>query len=111
MDFSNNRDRAPRQMFDVSAMGLTCASCSTAINQLPFEPQSKRPLYCHACNKTRNGGAAGSDRPRAPREMVDVASMGLTCAECGVAVTSLPFMPSGEKPVYCPTHVPRRPRM
>lgn len=24
-----------------------------------------------------------------------------TCAECGTAITQLPFQPSGDKPVYC----------
>jgi CxxC-x17-CxxC domain-containing protein len=33
--------------------------------------------------------------------MVDVSAMGLKCAECGVAVTELPFEPKADRPVYC----------
>ena len=29
---------AGRQMFDVSSLGIQCASCGTKINDLPFEP-------------------------------------------------------------------------
>ena len=42
--------RAPRQMFNVN---LTCASCGTAITQLPFEPRGDKPVYCHDCMKAR----------------------------------------------------------
>lgn len=37
----------------------------------------------------------------APRQMVDVSAMNLKCAECGVAITELPFQPSADRPVYC----------
>lgn len=33
--------------------------------------------------------------------MVDVSSMNLSCATCGVAITELPFQPSADRPVYC----------
>lgn len=32
------------------------------------------------------------------RQMYDVNE---TCADCGAAITQLPFQPSGDKPVYC----------
>jgi CxxC-x17-CxxC domain-containing protein len=35
------------------------------------------------------------------RKMYDVSSMNLKCAECGVAITELPFQPSTDRPVYC----------
>lgn len=44
---------APRQMFDVSAMGLKCADCDADITELPFEPKSDRPVYCRDCNRQR----------------------------------------------------------
>lgn len=44
--------RAPRQMFNVN---LTCASCGTAITQLPFEPSGDKPVYCRDCMKARRG--------------------------------------------------------
>ena len=34
----------------------------------------------------------------APRQMY---SVNLTCAQCGTKITQLPFLPSGDKPVYC----------
>ncbi len=36
-----------------------------------------------------------------PRPMVDVSAMNLKCAQCGVAITELPFQPSSDRPVYC----------
>lgn len=36
-----------------------------------------------------------------PRQMFDVTAMNLKCADCGVAITQLPFQPSGDRPVYC----------
>lgn len=44
---------APRQMFDVSAMNLTCATCGVAITELPFQPSGDRPVYCRDCNAKR----------------------------------------------------------
>ena len=46
-------NRAPRQMFDVSAMNLTCAQCSAQITELPFQPSADRPVYCRDCNRQR----------------------------------------------------------
>jgi CxxC-x17-CxxC domain-containing protein len=39
------------------------------------------------------------DRP--PRQMFNVADMGLKCADCGCDITELPFKPSTDRPVYC----------
>ncbi len=35
------------------------------------------------------------------RKMYDVSSMNLKCAQCGKAITELPFQPDGSRPVYC----------
>lgn len=35
------------------------------------------------------------------RQMYDVTSMGLKCAECGADITQLPFQPSADRPVFC----------
>ncbi len=45
----------------------------------------------------RGGGGGGFS----PRPMIDVSSMGLKCASCGVDITELPFQPSPDRPVYC----------
>lgn len=50
----------------------------------------------------------------APRPMVDVTSLNLTCATCGTAITELPFQPAmnedgtPQRPVYCREHKPQR---
>lgn len=94
----------PRQMVDVSSMGLSCAGCGAAITELPFMPSSDRPVYCRDCNAKRresSGGMGGGGGMRQPRQMVDVSSMGLSCAGCGTSITELPFQPSADRPVYC----------
>src|SRR5438309_1109743 len=69
------------------------------------EPQ--RCPDCRAAKKAARGqdgysssssagyGNTGYDRPRAPREMTAV-----TCSSCGKA-TEVPFVPTGDRPVYC----------
>lgn len=54
MAYSNDFSGRPqRQMYDVSAMGLKCASCGVDITQLPFQPSTDRPVYCQECNRQR----------------------------------------------------------
>jgi hypothetical protein len=58
MAYQDNNNRPQRQMFDITAMGITCAECGAAITQLPFEPTQKEDgtygkLYCYDCNKKR----------------------------------------------------------
>ncbi len=48
----------PRQLFDVSALGLTCVECGAPIDKLPFQPTLKQDgtygkIYCKDCNKKR----------------------------------------------------------
>ena len=51
---------------------------------------------CRAARKAERGGVGmGMAEPRARREMHPV-----ICAECGVE-TLVPFLPRGDKPVYC----------
>lgn len=47
-----------RQLFDVTALNLTCSECGTAIDKLPFQPTQKEDgtygkLFCYQCNKNR----------------------------------------------------------
>ncbi len=44
--------RPPRQMYSVN---LSCASCSTAITELPFQPSGDKPVYCRTCLKAQRG--------------------------------------------------------
>ncbi len=55
---------------------------------------------CRALRKTQRmgpDGSSGRDGSRAAREMHPA-----VCAECG-AQTLVPFLPRGDKPVYCST--------
>ena len=31
----------------------TCAQCGKEINELPFEPDGERPVYCPSCHRER----------------------------------------------------------
>ncbi|OGI17825.1 MAG: hypothetical protein A3J63_03445 [Candidatus Moranbacteria bacterium RIFCSPHIGHO2_02_FULL_40_12b] len=78
MAYQDDNNRPPRQMFDISAMGITCTECGTAITELPFEPTKREDgtygrLYCYECNKKRResrpkrnfgGGGFGGGRNR-----------------------------------------------
>ncbi|MBE0635498.1 hypothetical protein IH601_05840 [Candidatus Bipolaricaulota bacterium] len=50
-------------MVDVKHLNLKCADCAKAIEELPFEPKSDRPVYCSDCNRKhrppRTGGGGG----------------------------------------------------
>lgn len=98
---------AGRQMFDVSSLGIQCASCGTKINELPFEPKSDRPVYCRDCNRSRNADKPQRNNFRqnqnfgGPRQTFDVSSLGLKCANCQTGITELPFEPKTDQPVYC----------
>ncbi len=35
------------------------------------------------------------------RQMFDVTSMNLKCAQCQIPITELPFQPDANRPVYC----------
>jgi len=91
----------PRQMFDVSAMGLKCATCGKDVLELPFEPKADRPVYCRDCNPKRRDSARGPMGAAAPRQLVDVSAMNLKCGDCGAPITELPFEPKADRPVYC----------
>lgn len=57
MAYQDN-DRPQRQMYDITALNITCSECGAAITQLPFEPTQKDDgtygkLFCYECNKKR----------------------------------------------------------
>ncbi|MDQ6930122.1 MAG: zinc-ribbon domain containing protein [Candidatus Eremiobacteraeota bacterium] len=76
---------------------LTCTDCSTPFTFSAGEQAfyaskgfQNKPTRCPDCRaKRKTGGAVG------PREMHSV-----TCTECGQQA-EVPFMPRGDKPVYC----------
>lgn len=88
---------------------LTCRDCGTSFvftagEQEFYESRgfANEPGRCPSCRSARkaqrdgSGGSRGdSQGSRGTREMFPA-----TCAECGTA-TKVPFMPRGDKPVYC----------
>lgn len=50
-----------RRMVDVRHLSLKCADCGQAIDELPFEPTSDRPVYCGDCNRKRRPPRSGGD--------------------------------------------------
>ncbi len=64
MDYNQG---GPRPMIDVTSLNLTCATCGTAITELPFQPAMnpdgtpQRPVYCREHKPQRK--AFGNDRP------------------------------------------------
>jgi CxxC-x17-CxxC domain-containing protein len=60
-----------RRMVDVRHLDLKCADCGKAIDELPFEPMSDRPVYCSDCNRKRrpprSGGGMGGGGGRGGR--------------------------------------------
>lgn len=92
---------------------LTCRECGSIFDFTAGEQEfyASRGLQnapsrcpnCRAARRTSGGGGGGSyDRnsgggsyDRAPRQMTDV-----VCSSCGKP-TQVPFVPRGDKPVYC----------
>jgi len=70
----DNNNYTPKPKIDISALGITCSECGTAINELPFEPTKRDDgtygkLFCFECNKKRRrdfgprrGGFGGGNR-------------------------------------------------
>ncbi len=58
-----------------------------------FTNEPTRCPQCRTARKGQQGGGGGSDRPA--REMHPA-----VCAQCGTD-TMVPFLPRGDKPVYC----------
>jgi CxxC-x17-CxxC domain-containing protein len=66
--------------------------------QKGFTNEPGRCPECRAARKAKNGnqgGGGGGGFSRGPREMFPA-----VCATCGKE-TTVPFRPSGDKPVYC----------
>jgi len=82
---------------------LTCQDCGASFvfsaDDQQYHAQkgySNEPKRCPSCRQSRrfeNGGGGGYGRSQ--REMHPA-----TCAQCGKQ-TQVPFMPRGDRPVYC----------
>ena len=60
-----------------------------------FTNEPGRCPSCRAAKKAQSQGSGGYNNNRQEREMFPA-----TCATCGKE-TTVPFRPSGDKPVYC----------
>src|SRR3990172_6331652 len=86
---------------------LTCQDCSQSFTFSADDQQyhaekgySNEPKRCPSCRQTRRDGRSGSDSGYSSygggrREMHPA-----TCAPCGKQ-TQVPFLPRGDRPVYC----------
>jgi CxxC-x17-CxxC domain-containing protein len=91
---------------------IACRDCQTdfvfTVGEQEFYEQkgfNNEPTRCPACRQTRKSSGGGGQRNRdsyggggyssGPREMHSA-----TCAACGKEA-QVPFVPRGDKPVYC----------
>ncbi len=89
---------------------LTCVECGNAFTfsaddqqyhaEKGYENEPKRCESCRQARRNQSSGGGGFDR--GPREMHPV-----VCAECGKD-TTVPFVPRGDRPVYCSDCFSRR---
>ncbi|HZP27286.1 MAG TPA: zinc-ribbon domain containing protein [Dehalococcoidia bacterium] len=80
---------------------LTCQDCGQSFTFSADDQQyhaekgySNEPKRCPSCRRARRAGGDGG-YGSAPREMHPA-----VCAQCGKA-TEVPFLPRGDRPVYC----------
>ena len=92
---------------------LTCVECNESFTFSADDQQyhadkgyENEPKRCESCRQARrnqsSGGGFGGGFDRGPREMHPV-----VCAECGKD-TTVPFVPRGDRPVYCSDCFSRR---
>ncbi len=105
--FTGGEEDTWKEEFDV-----TCDECGIETT-VPFKPRGDRPVKCDDCyQKSRpprreggggGGGGYGGRGGRGDRRGGhdgERPQFDVTCAECGVK-TTVPFKPTGERPVYC----------
>lgn len=83
---------------------LTCRDCGASFIWTAGEQEfylqkglMNEPGRCPSCRAARKAGQVSGGALRGRREMHPA-----VCAECG-AETMVPFVPRGDKPVYCST--------
>ena len=84
---------------------LTCVECGAPFTFTSGEQEffasrgytnePKRCPECRSARKNQQRGGSGGGFGGAPREMHPV-----VCAQCGID-TMVPFVPRGDRPVYC----------
>ena len=88
----------------ISDKNITCRDCGSTfvftVGEQEFFAEkgfTSEPSRCPACRSARRNqqGGSGGGYDRGPREMHPA-----VCAQCGID-TTVPFRPTGDKPVYC----------
>ena len=88
----------------ITDKNITCRECGSTfvftVGEQEFFAEkgfTNEPTRCPACRSARRNqqGGRGGGYDRGPREMHPV-----VCAQCGID-TQVPFLPTGDKPVYC----------
>ena len=77
-----------------------CSGCGGTITSLPFEPRSEEGLTCRDCYQKQKGGG-GDTAPAAASGERKMFEGNWTCAECGTAITQLPFEPREGSSLKC----------
>lgn len=104
------RSDEPRELHDA-----TCSKCGSAC-KVPFEPSSRREVFCSKCFENVSGGESrerpsrfgnrsysdnrGSRDSYSSRGSEDRRLYDATCSECGKSC-QIPFEPRNGKPVFC----------
>lgn len=78
----------------------TCSKCGGAITELPFEPRRTDGLMCRECHQKDKGGER-RERPRGDRGDRPMFEGNWKCADCGAAITKLPFEPRDTSNLKC----------
>tara|TARA_Y100000758_G_scaffold266155_1_gene206200 strand:- start:430 stop:816 length:387 start_codon:yes stop_codon:yes gene_type:complete len=108
LDWTNTTHREAIRMA-ISDKDLTCRDCGAVFTFTAGEQEffaskgfTNEPSRCPACRSARRnqggggfGGGGGGGGYGGPREMHPA-----VCAQCGID-TEVPFLPRGDKPVYC----------
>ena len=76
----------------------TCSGCGGSIKELPFEPKGEAGLLCRDCHSKQKGDSPKSAEGSGERKMY---SGDWKCADCGTAITELPFEPRNTENLKC----------
>ena len=78
-----------------------CSKCGNEC-ELPFKPSGDKPVFCSKCFQNNKSSDSGRPQRRDSRRpsFGDKRMYEAVCDKCGNKC-SVPFQPSGGKPVYC----------
>jgi len=99
--WSGGRDSGRTEMYKA-----ICDECGRNC-EVPFKPSGNKPIFCSSCFESRGGKENKGFRDRnsggmsfGGRDAKRHSMHKAICAECGRSC-EVPFIPTGDKPVYC----------